>query len=339
MSVTLNRDWKSAMFCLALFAGASSAFGVDDDTRLVPALEQIEAESLALCGSPADTRPLGEALNALVDDAASEAATVPGAVSPVERLNDLIYRRLGIRSSRDIHNPCNLLPTSVLARKEGYCVGIAALYLALAERLDLPIRAVAMPSHVYLRWDDGQTRIDIETMALGGPVPDGLDERTVPDSPRARGAVKFPRDLDTNGFLAQVHNNLGVIHSERSDHERAAAEYRRALDLDPLLSAAWYNWGNDLLVAGQHREAIKKLDKALRLFPADTWALNNRGRAWAALEKESRARKDFEAALVIDPEFKPARRNLKALDQKPAPEDTPSPGAPQNPGTSHVDPH
>ncbi|HKQ98601.1 MAG TPA: tetratricopeptide repeat protein [Candidatus Polarisedimenticolia bacterium] len=152
---------------------------------------------------------------------------------------------------------------------------------------------------------------------MGRPAPEGLDELTRPRSPAATGPLSFPRDLDTNGFLAQVHNNLGVIHSERREHERAEAEYRRALDLDPLLSAAWYNRGNDLLIAGQPREAIKKLDEALRLYPIDTWALNNRGRSWAALGKKSRARKDFEAALAIDPEFGPAKRNLGALEQKP----------------------
>lgn len=322
---------------LAFLFLAVPAHAATDDAPLVTALEQIEAESLALCGAPADTPPLGKALDALVEDVPWAAAAVAGAASPVEVMNELIYRRLGIRASRETNNPCNLLPTAVLARKEGNCVGIAALYLVLAERLDLPIHAVAIPSHVYLRWDDGRTRIDIETLAMGQPVPEGLDELkppaapSAPAAPAARatpGTLKFPRDLDTRGFLAQVHNNLGVVHSERSDHERAAVEYQRALDLDPLLSAAWYDWGNDLLIAGQHREAIRKLDEALRLYPTDTWALNMRGRSWAALGKRSRARKDFEAALAIDPTFRPARLHLKLLDQKPmtgAPPPEPAP--------------
>jgi len=64
------------------------------------------------------------------------------------------------------------LPSDVIDRKQGYCVGIAALYLLVAERLDLPIHAVATPSHVFLRFDDGAARINIETLQGGASVPD-----------------------------------------------------------------------------------------------------------------------------------------------------------------------
>jgi len=292
----------------------------EEATSLVDALERIESESGALCGISTDGLSLRDRLDTLLETLDDSNAPLRSSDFPVDRLNELIYRRLAIRASRDVQDPCNLLPSAVLERKQGYCVGIAAIYLALAERLDLPIHAVAIPSHVYLRYDDGKARIDIETLAMGAPEPEGLNDLKPAASPELRGPVSFPRDLTSDGFLAQVRNNLGVIHSVRGDHAAAVVEYRKALDLDPLLSAAWYNWGNDLRIAGHQREAIEKLDEALRLYPMDTWALNNRGRAWVALGKKSRARKDFEAALAIDPQFRPARRNLKSLDEKRAPD-------------------
>ena len=297
----------SLALALALFvAFPALSVAAADSTDLVGALEVIESESHSLCGVPNPRRPLGEAIDALLAELKAGGPAPRESDFPVDRLNEFIYRHLGIRVSRDVRDPCNLLPSAVLARKEGYCVGIAAIYLALAERLDLPIHAVAIPTHVYLRYDDGRNRIDIETLAMGAPVPEGL--------PAGQSASPFPRDLGTDQFLAQVHNNLGVVHSERSDHARAAAEYRKAIARDPELSSAWYNWGNDLLVAGEHRAAIRKLDEALRLYPADTWALNNRGRAFWALGMTSKARKDFEAAIAIDPGFRPARRNLRDVD-------------------------
>jgi tetratricopeptide (TPR) repeat protein len=317
---------------LAVAAGGS--------TDLIGALETIESESHSLCGVPHARRPLGEAIDALLAEMKAGGPAPRDGDFPVDRLNELVYRHLGIRVSRDVRDPCNLLPSAVLARKEGYCVGIAAIYLALAERLDLPIHAVAIPTHVYLRYDDGRSRIDIETLAMGAPVPEGLSELMQPGSPARQSAVPFPRDLDTSQFLAQVHNNLGVVHSERSDHARAAAEYRKATALDPQLSSAWYNWGNDLLVAGEHRAAIPKLDEAVRLYPADTWALNNRGRAHWALGMTTKARKDFEAAIAIDPGFRPARRNLRDLDagRKPGEPGEPITIAPTSPAPSPGDP-
>lgn len=305
----------SLALALALFvAFPPLPIAAADSTDLVGALEAIESESHSLCGVPGARRPLGEAIDALLAELKAGGPSPRESDFPVDRLNEFVYRHLGIRVSRDVRDPCNLLPSAVLARKEGYCVGIAAIYLALAERLDLPIHAVAIPTHVYLRYDDGRSRIDIETLAMGAPVPEGLGELVQPGSPAGQSAVPFPRDLDAGQFLAQVHNNLGVVHSERTDHARAAAEYRKAIALDPKLSSAWYNWGNDLLVAGEHRAAIRKLDEALRLYPADTWALNNRGRAFWALGMTSKARKDFEAAIAIDSGFRPARRNLRDLD-------------------------
>ena len=63
--------------------------------------------------------------------------------------------------------------------------------------------------------------------------------------------------------------------------------------------------------------------RALRLYPTDVWALNNRGLAYTKLGKRGKARRDFEAALMEDPGFGPARVNLEALRRDPA-------GAPAN---------
>jgi regulator of sirC expression with transglutaminase-like and TPR domain len=232
----------------------------------------------------------------------------------VVALNRVIINGLGIQVSRDLHDPCNLLPPNVLERKRGYCVGIAAVYLILAERLDLPIHAVATPTHAFLRYDDDATRINIETFQNGANVPDEqyIREQKIPEASIRRGI--FMRNLTTDEFMAQVHNNLGVVYSERKEYEKAAAEYQRAIDLHPLFPAAYYNHGNDLLARGQYRKAVRRFSKALRLYPTDVWALNNRGLAYLKLEKWDKARRDFEAALRIEPGFEHARRNLAGME-------------------------
>jgi tetratricopeptide (TPR) repeat protein len=205
----------------------------------------------------------------------------------------------------------------VLERKQGYCVGIAAIYLALAERLDLPIHAVATPSHVFLRLDDGTTDINIETLQQGANIPDDqyIREQKIPEKSIHRGV--FMRNLTTDEFLAQVHNTLGVIYSEQKAFDKAAPEYERALDLDPRLAAAWYNYANDLLRQGQLQRAIRYFTKSLRLYPTDVWALNNRGLALRKVGKEEKARRDFQKALRIDPGFEQARKNLEGMQSGP----------------------
>jgi regulator of sirC expression with transglutaminase-like and TPR domain len=229
----------------------------------------------------------------------------------VQALNRSIFEDFGMRPSRDVQDSCNLLLTSVLKRKQGYCVGVAALYLVLAETLELPIRAVATPSHIFLRYDDGKTRINIETFQGGAALPDEqyvVEQKIAPVSIR-RGV--FLRGLTDDEFIAHVRNNLGVVHSHQENYTRAAREYEAALRLHRDFPAAWYNRAKDLQRQGDYAPAIRCFSKALRLHPNDVWALNNRGLAYREIGRRDKARRDYEAALAIDPDFELARRNLE----------------------------
>jgi regulator of sirC expression with transglutaminase-like and TPR domain len=302
--------------CLGVLNGESQALRAATDESLLARLEAIEAQHGDLCPLPVDHRSLSEEVKGLVLPV-PPAGTAGRGSAAVAALNRLVFQDLGIRPSNDLKDPCNLLPSAVLEHKQGYCVGLAALYLVLAERLELPIYAVATPSHVFLRYDDGTTRINIETLRGGGSVPDEqyTREEKIPEESIRRGV--FMQALSANQFLAQVYNNLGVVYSERGEYEQAAGEYRYALRLDPHLPAAYYNQGNDLLKRTQFRRAIRFFSKSLRLYPTDVWALNNRGLAYKGEGKVKKARRDFEEALRIEPGFEQARKNLAASGPSP----------------------
>jgi regulator of sirC expression with transglutaminase-like and TPR domain len=288
----------------------SAAFG---SPALTPQLEQIEAEAADLCPAMAPHRPLSQVIDELSGQLHAAVGASADGATRVRTLNDFVFKTLAIKPSRDLHDLCNLLPSAVLERRQGYCVGIAALYLALAERLDLPIHAVATPSHVFLRYDDGTRQINIETFSVGASIPDDqyIYEQKIAPSSIEKGV--FLRDLSADGFLSQVHNNLGVVYSERQQFDAAEREYRRALDLNPLIAASWYNWGNDLLQSGQYPKAIRAFTRSLKLHPNDAWALTNRGVAYLKLRKTEKARRDFETALSLDAAFAPARQGLQAF--------------------------
>ena len=59
-----------------------------------------------------------------------------------------------------------MLP-QVIKNEECDCLGLSLLYLALTERLELPFYGVALPGHFFVRYDDGQKRINIETGTKG----------------------------------------------------------------------------------------------------------------------------------------------------------------------------
>jgi len=307
---------RSVRLVLAVLLGLLTDRAVaepDGETRLLSALEAVESRQVSLCVATMTQSTLAGTIGGLADQLRAEIPALPDGHRAVEALNRLIFGQIGIRGSSDLKDPCNLLPSRVLERKQGYCVGIAAIYLALAEHLDLPIHAVATPSHVFLRFDDGTTRINIETLQQGASIPDEqyIREQKIPEESIRRRV--FMRNLTTDEFLAQVHNNLGVVYSERKEFEEAAREYEQALDLDSRLAASFYNWGNDLLRQGMHRKAIRRFSKSLRLYSTDVWALNNRGLAYVKAGKKDKARKDFLEALQLDPSFQQAKQNLAVL--------------------------
>lgn len=60
---------------------------------------------------------------------------------------------------------------AVLDSRKGVCLGVSILYLTLAQRLDLQLEIITPPGHIYVRYHEGDTMINIETTARGIHIP------------------------------------------------------------------------------------------------------------------------------------------------------------------------
>ena len=61
---------------------------------------------------------------------------------------------------------------SVMDNHLGVCLGVTALYLAVAQRIDLPLEIITPPGHIYVRYRIGEKTLNIETTARGVHMPD-----------------------------------------------------------------------------------------------------------------------------------------------------------------------
>src|SRR5262245_16405953 len=111
-------------------------------------------------------------LDAFVKRAHEAVAAASTPQERIDRLNRFFFQGEGMRVTADLSSADHLLPSTVLAEKRGYCVGLALLYLIIAENFDLPIHGVATPKHIFVRWDDGTLRRNIELFQEGRAVPD-----------------------------------------------------------------------------------------------------------------------------------------------------------------------
>ena len=139
--------------------------------------------------------------------------------------------------------------------------------------------------------------------------------------------ARNPRD-----YTAQ--QNLGSIHEREDspyhDVEKAIGYFKAAITANPDFAEAHYNLGrlyqkiaqskrDDSLVA----EAVTCYRRTLQLNPSHVLAHNNLGLIYFHQGLRDEARREYEAALRLDPNCEPAKANLKLLDAPPSgPADT-----------------
>jgi regulator of sirC expression with transglutaminase-like and TPR domain len=247
---------------------------------------------------------------------------VPSGLPPslaLESLNSFFFQAENFKAAFKLDEPDNLLIDGVLARKKGHCVGLATVYLILAEELGLPINAVATPRHVFLRWDGGHFRRNIELFQEGRSVSDAtyIQDQKIPKESIERGVFLAP--LSRKEFLGFIYQNRGVLESQHGDFVSSGKDYRMALRLNPKLAAAYYNRGNDELKLKRYRKAIRDYSKSLALYPSDPWALKNRELAQKGLElTEKSAGSTFSPQDPPGPAISPSNSEIPLSSTRPA---------------------
>lgn len=202
----------------------------------------------------------------------------------------------------------NYLPDRVLARKRGNCLGLTVLSLALAERLGLPLKGVYVPSHCFLRYEDGGARINIETAEKGAEWTDASYARTF----GVTDGRPYLRSLGKTEMVGVYLKSLGAARSRQGLEDEALALYGCASRCAPGLPDVPYNAGVSCQKMGRIDEAIAFYRKALSLDPALAPARDNLGVALAKQGRYLEALEEARQAVALDPRNVSSRGNLAA---------------------------
>ena len=108
---------------------------------------------------------------------------------------------------------------------------------------------------------------------------------------------------------AEAYTYLGGTYSSLGRLTEAIAECQKAIEVDPDFGNPYNDIGAYLIELGKFDDAIPWLERALLASRYQTFQMPwfNLGRAFAAKEHYGRALECFREALVIEPEFAPAR--------------------------------
>lgn len=235
-------------------------------------LDALGVREAALLSSPAGSkapafRPmLAESLYAYSQRlkpalAAITAADAAADSARIAVLTAFVFDTLGIRPLIDSAPLSASVPSLVLARKEGSCVGLVLIYLALGRSAGIPLAPVFLPGHLMVRHiPTGRPPRNIETLRRGIPRSDSFYRQTFSLGRRPWYSLV---EAAPEKALAALVFNLANARRDAGDPKTATGEYRLVEEALPGFPEALGNLGVCLMMAGEKDRAREKFDAAL----------------------------------------------------------------------------
>jgi tetratricopeptide (TPR) repeat protein len=156
------------------------------------------------------------------------------------------------------------------------CKHYSTIYLTIADVLKLPLNAVIVPSHIFIRWHfDENNYINWETTnAKRRSDKEFKSICNISDVSIKKGV--FLKSLSREETYCIVHENKGISLNYLNKYLETIENYNEAIKLNPRDSSLFNNKGTALHHLKKYKEAIEYYDKALELDPKYTNARENK---------------------------------------------------------------
>jgi putative GTP pyrophosphokinase len=119
-----------------------------------------------------------------------------------------------------------------------------------------------------------------------------------------------------NAVRSLIHKHRGMAHFAQSKYADAIEDFTCSLELDPKSYKAAYYRGVVRAVLQQYPEATEDFTRSLDINPYQYFCLYRRGQAYYHIGDYPQALADCESALVLEPEFVPAKKFRELLLKK-----------------------
>ncbi|MGB8295868.1 MAG: transglutaminase family protein [Polyangia bacterium] len=169
--------------------------------------------------------------------------------------------------------------SSVLRDRRGSCLGLGALYLAIGERIGVPLDGILLPGHFFVR-TRGPGGRNVELLRQGETMPDEWYRKKYGPWPEPPSAY----------FRPVTVSELGAIH--------------------------WYNRGNDLRAAEDFGPAEHAYARAAEEFPGFAQANASLGAAQQRRGAFAEAEASYRAAARAWPDLPGLAHNLQLLQEQ-----------------------
>ena len=174
----------------------------------------------------------------------------PSPLRGVHALNALLYRELGFRgNAQQYDDPRNLRLDYVLAERTGIPVTLAIVYIEVARRVHMDVRAVGLPGHLVVRYRPRHVADEDGTLL----------------------------DVFNRGRLLSVRDCQVLVRNTFGTRVPFKPHYLAALTSRQLLQRLLHNMKANALQRGDEERAAHAIDLLLALFPWDLDEIRDRG--------------------------------------------------------------
>ena len=218
-----------------------------------------------------DVDAYSRSIDVMVGDARAVLKRYSRQVDPesiIRALNTYYYKFYGIRydnSPGARTKRQNFFLHNTLDTRQGNCLSIPMLYMAVAQRLGYPVYAVTAPDHSFVRFVDPRLKEqNIELSASAGYSPDEDYAFNLNISQKAIKNGAYLRTLSKRHYLGVLLLQNALAFDEQGDLDRAIRYLEKAEEIDPKnvyfprnLAAMWIHKAKQQKVP----EAVEKFRK------------------------------------------------------------------------------
>ena len=168
------------------------------------------------------------------------------------------------------------------------CDDISFIYLAVGEKLNLPLYGVSAPQHLFIRYDkngkhnslnleDSINNEDFNWETTSAKIrSDEYYKEWLNISEHSIEKRFVLKNLTKLELIAQAYYNKGYSFSKKGEYDFAIQEYDNAIELDQNDAEFYYHKGNSLYETGEYEQAIQNYDMAIKLNPNDADFYHNK---------------------------------------------------------------
>ncbi|HEX5036938.1 MAG TPA: tetratricopeptide repeat protein [bacterium] len=247
---------------------------------------------------PEAVRAVYEVAGAMVDNARFRAAMKADA-SPRDALRS-VYRAMegqGIVWG-DLEGRRRHLVTDHITAKRYDCWSSSLLVLAVGHEMGWPLSLVRVPGHVFVRWQNGDSRFNMD---FGVSRHDAEYMRDYRITHTSRDPGVYLENLGRNAVLGMMLMCRGNARGDAGDSVGALYDYSLCLALDPQNAEAYYNRGTTSLLLGDLWGCVEDLETSAKKDRHFTAALLNAANARLELGDGEKAAALYERARETSP--------------------------------------